>query len=507
MDVIVLIGPGVAADERLLREMAAREFAALGVEGRVALASGTDAFRAGLDAAGDDQAVVAIPGSDPDARRLIGTSPACSPRTVWLDFARVGPTQAAGGAAHLQGRGVWGLAWAVRHAVHRLRRPARRIPYGDHPDQWGELRLPPAVAGPPPSSGTGPAGSAAVPSDSTGVSPGSTVVPTGIVTGVSPGSTVVPTGIVTGVSPGSTVVPTGIVTGVSPGPAVVPTGATGVSPDFAGASAASAGGSPPVSGEASLPVVVLVHGGYWRSIWEADLMDALAIDLADRGYAAWNLEYRRPDLHGWDATTGDVAAGLAALTAIGAPLDLARVAVLGHSAGGQLALRLAADTAAGSSGRDAGTAAASSGRGAEVVAASCGGEADAAGEAWTEGGRMPVRVAVAVSLAGVLDLAEADRRRMGAGAVAAALGGAVHDIPEVYAAASPLERLPLGVPQLVVQGADDDPDLVDIGRRYARAAGREAVHIEQPGDHFAVIDPGAPIWNATVDHLAAQLRP
>ncbi len=68
-----------------------------------------------------------------------------------------------------------------------------------------------------------------------------------------------------------------------------------------------------------LPVAVLVHGGYWRSIWAADLMDALAVDLAQRGYAAWNLEYRRPDRHGWQATVADVAAGLDRLTGLGSP--------------------------------------------------------------------------------------------------------------------------------------------------------------------------------------------
>ncbi|MFC7388135.1 alpha/beta hydrolase family protein [Sphaerisporangium rhizosphaerae] len=420
--VLVLVGPGVAADARLLRDMAAREFAVLGVEGRLVVAADVASFRAELDATGDDQAVVAMPGPDPDARRLIDAPPACSPRTVWLDLARVGPLQAAGGAAHLQGRGVWGLTWAIRHAVHRLRTPAVRIPYGDHPDQWGELRLPSSVAGPAP-----------WPADA-------------------------------GVSSAGGSLSSSMNAAIS----------------AADGSPSSSMGSVGRSAEGPPPVAVLVHGGYWRSIWQADLMDALAIDLARRGHATWNLEYRRPDLHGWDATTRDVASGLTALTALGVPLDLDRVVVLGHSAGGQLALRLAAD-------------AARSAPPARTVAGD-------------PGTRVP-RVAFAVSLAGVLDLVEADRRRMGVGAVAAALGGDAHELPEVYAAASPLARLPLRVPHLVVQGTDDDPDLVDIGRRYARAAGPEAVHVERPGDHFAVIDPDTPIWHAVADHLADHPAP
>ncbi|MER6949326.1 alpha/beta hydrolase [Nonomuraea sp. NPDC000554] len=253
------------------------------------------------------------------------------------------------------------------------------------------------------------------------------------------------------------------------------------------------------------PVVALIHGGYWRSIWGADLMDALCDDLAGRGFAAWNLEYRRPDLHGWKATTSDVAAGLAALSGVDAPLDLGRVAVAGHSAGGQLALRAAADGA---------------------------------------------RMALAVSLAGVLDLVEGDRRWISSGAVAAALGadgereragegepalrsdgaaegerasrgertgegepaspgdGAGEGSLEL-AQASPLLRLPMRVPRLVVQGAGDDLDLVDFARRYAAAAercGDDVTYLELPGDHFAVIDPRTPIWQATARAIAESLR-
>ncbi|GAA3846322.1 alpha/beta hydrolase fold domain-containing protein [Sphaerisporangium flaviroseum] len=354
MRVLVVTGRDLVADVGLLQEVAAAEFAALGVEGRFVAAADVTTFQAELGGAGDGCAVVALPGPCPATRRLAGAESPSSSRVVWLDLAREGTLTVAAGATHLQGRGCVGLVWAIRHAVHRSRRPARRVSYGAYADQWGELRLPP-----------------------------------------------------------------------------------------------SAGGSP-------LRAAVLIHGGYWRSIWGADLMDGLAIDLADRGYASWNLEYRRPDLHGWDATTDDVAAGIEALETLEAPLDLGRVVVIGHSAGAQLALRAAADTG---------------------------------------------RVALAVSLAGVLDLVEGDRRRIGSDAVKDALGGTVRQMPEVYAASSPFDRLPMGVPQLVVQGTDDDLDLVDMSRRYARAAADEAVYLERPGDHFAVIDPAAPIWKATAREL------
>ncbi|MFY1694629.1 MULTISPECIES: alpha/beta hydrolase [unclassified Solwaraspora] len=382
--VLVVAGPGLAVDPSLLHGLVAAEATGLGVTGDFVAAADAGQVRQLLDGLGAGSAAVGLPGPDPAVRSLLTSGGDRAGRTVWYEPDVTGPQPVHQASTHLYGRGVWGLAWAVRHAVHRLRRPALRIPYGPDPEQWGELRLPPAAGD-------------------------------------------------------------------------------------------------------RVPVAVLLHGGFWRSIWAADLMDALAIDLADRGYAAWNLEYRRPDRHGWPATTADVATGLAVLANLpeltgdavpAGSLDLDRVAVFGHSAGGQLALRLAADTAADGPGS--------------------GGPGGAGG----------VAVALAVSLAGVLDLAEGQRRQVGTGAVAAALGGVRDDIPQVYAASDPMARLPIGVPQLIVQGASDDLDLIDFNRRYvaaARAAGEDPGWLEQAGDHFSVIDPAAPIWRATMAETDRRL--
>ena len=194
----------------------------------------------------------------------------------------------------------------------------------------------------------------------------------------------------------------------------------------------------PPAGSAPVPVVVLVHGGYWRSRWRLDLMDPLAADLAARGTASWNIEYRRPDRHGWAATTADVEASVRYLDQLAGrfPLDLTRLILVGHSAGGQLAARVAADLLA-----DAALA-----------------------NAWV------VRPAVVVSLAGVLDLVEAQRRGLSDNAVSAALGGTAAELPDVYAAASPLLRLPLGIPQIIVTAQDDTAVPNDISDHYAAAA-------------------------------------
>lgn len=433
-DVLVLIGPGLAADEPLLGEIAEREFVSLGVRGVITRVRDPADVRSrarrrhqgpggdpGERRNEDGHAVVILPG--PGELRALMTEP-LGPVT-WLDLWRADGAEVAEDATHLHGRGLDGLRWAIRHAVHRLRHPHVRIPYGPHPDQWGHLYLPQPddAASEPPEDGPALPRRRA-PAPETRTPPLRAPAPETRQSGSEETRTP---------------------------PLQVPAPET--------RAAESAGGP--------WPVVVLVHGGYWRSIWSADLMEALCADLTARGFAVWNLEYRRPDLHGWDATVADVAAGLAALSRLEAPLDPQRVAIAGHSAGGQLALRAAADGAG---------------------------------------------VALAVSLAGVLDLVEGDRRWLSAGAVASALGATTWDeaaAERVYGGASPLARVPLKVRQLIVQGSGDALDLVDFGRRYARAAanaGDEVTYLEMVGDHFDVIDPATPIWQATAQAITEALR-
>ena len=229
------------------------------------------------------------------------------------------------------------------------------------------------------------------------------------------------------------------------------------------------------AGEPPYPVAVLLHGGFWRERWLRDTIEPLAIDLARRGYATWNVEYRRVGRSGggWPATCEDVAAAVDALADLDAPLDLTRVVVVGHSAGGQLAAWLAHR------------------RGLDAEAR--------------------VRPAVVVSLAGVVDLAEGARRGLGdtGNPVASFLGGYPDEVPERYEAASPLANVPLGVPQVVVQGLEDSPDFVDLNRGYvaaARAAGDRVAHLEPAGaNHFTVITPASEAWRETVEVFEAVL--
>ena len=208
------------------------------------------------------------------------------------------------------------------------------------------------------------------------------------------------------------------------------------------------------------PVALLLHGGFWRASFDRSTLAALAVDLARRGFASVNVEYRRVGADGGiPATLEDVEAAADALALFDAPLDRSRIAAIGHSAGGHLALWLA------------GTG----------------------------------KVAAAVSLAGVCDLAAAAEDGLGEGAAVELAGGLPRERPAAYALADPLRRLPTGVPQLLAHGDLDDRVPVEQSRRYARAAlaaGDQCELLELPGvGHFEAIDPRGGVWPEIAERL------
>jgi acetyl esterase/lipase len=212
-------------------------------------------------------------------------------------------------------------------------------------------------------------------------------------------------------------------------------------------------------------VAVVVHGGYWRARFGRSLMTELCLDLAARGWAAWNLEYRRVGAGGgWPETLVDVAAGVDALADLDVPLDLERVAAIGHSAGGQLAAWAAARPRL---------------------------PADA------PGARPRVRVGALVSQAGVLDLRLASELTPSDEPTRALLGDPRAN-SDAYAVASPRELLPLGVPQLLLHGDRDDTVSMRIAESYAERAwetGDECELVVLPGTgHFEHIDPRSQAW-------------
>ena len=217
---------------------------------------------------------------------------------------------------------------------------------------------------------------------------------------------------------------------------------------------------PPGAPEGLLPTVVLVHGGYWRSRYDPSLEVAVAADLAARGSLVWNVDYRPSDSP-WPATLTDAAAAYDALATgrYADRVDPSRVSVVGHSAGGHLALWLAA--------RD------------RLPPGAPGGP------------RTGPAVAAVVAQAPVAALADGARLGLGDGAVQVLLGGGPDDVPDRYAVADPVALLPTGVPTACVHAAGDDLVPISQSETFVAAAGHVARLVRVPGAHFEHLDPAS----------------
>ena len=212
-----------------------------------------------------------------------------------------------------------------------------------------------------------------------------------------------------------------------------------------------------------LPTVVLVHGGYWRAQFGPDLEDAVAADLAGRGFLVWNVDYR-PSSDPWPATLGDVALAFdhTAEGRYADRVDRSRLAVVGHSAGGHLALWLASRARVPAGGPGAGPT-------------------------------LPAPTLV-VAQAPVAGLAEGALLGLGGGAVQALLGGTPARVPARYAAGDPSALLPTGVRSVLVHADDDDLVPISQSTGYvaaATAAGDDSRLVRVDGGHFGHLDPAS----------------
>jgi acetyl esterase/lipase len=234
-------------------------------------------------------------------------------------------------------------------------------------------------------------------------------------------------------------------------------------------------------GEGPYPVAVVIHGGCWMAEYGLSYLGHLSAALTEAGVATWNIEYRSvgDSGGGWPGTFQDVAVGTDYLRALAKdyPLDLNRVLAVGHSAGGQLALWLAARKKA------------------------------AKDSLLYQPDPLPLRGVVA--LAAITDL-----RRTGTACdrlVGRLMGGSANDVSSRYLEASPIELLPIGVKQTIIQGQSDNLVPPAMASEYAEAARRKSdevklVVIEKAG-HFELVDPTSFAWAKVREEALELLKP
>ncbi|HTD49853.1 MAG TPA: alpha/beta hydrolase [Acidimicrobiia bacterium] len=225
------------------------------------------------------------------------------------------------------------------------------------------------------------------------------------------------------------------------------------------------------AGERRPGVVIVIHGGFWRTAFDASGGRPLCVDLARRGWIAWNIEYRRVGGGGgWPTTFQDVAEAIDLLADL--DLDTSAVVAVGHSAGGHLA--------AWAAGRDRLPASA-------------------------PGASARVRVSAVVAQAGVLDLRTAATSGVGGTATVDLLGGTPQAVPQRYALTDPILQVPLAVPVVCVHSRADDTVPFRQSETYVaagRAVGADVELVEVEGDHMTHRDPSSAAWAAVVDALS-----
>jgi acetyl esterase/lipase len=224
----------------------------------------------------------------------------------------------------------------------------------------------------------------------------------------------------------------------------------------------------PKAATKAVPLLMNIHGGYWRARYDLQHASHLCAALTAVGIATFNLEYRRVGNPGgaWPGTFEDVTNGLNFIRQNAAKhnIDAKRTMVMGHSAGAQLALCLAHRTA-------------------DLIGV--------------------------VSLAGVLDLQRAFDLHLSNDAVVEFMGGTPQQMPDHYHEASPLDLTIPKVPQQIVFGDKDEIVPPAFSRDYVKAKSQtrehvEAVEIAEAG-HFELIDPASSSWPLVVQAVKTIL--
>lgn len=210
-------------------------------------------------------------------------------------------------------------------------------------------------------------------------------------------------------------------------------------------------------GKRPYPVLLNIHGGYWRAKYDLAHAGHLCEALRAAGVATFNAEYRRigNDGGGWPGTFADIRSAYRFIRqeASRFHLDVKRLAVMGHSAGGQLALCLAAHESS---------------------------------------------LRQAISLAGVVDLRKAFARHLSNDAVAEFLGGKPSEVPEHYREADPMELKIAHARQWLLHGSEDDTVPPEFSRDYAEQKKKSGEHVQlieiARSGHFELINPASEVF-------------
>ena len=213
----------------------------------------------------------------------------------------------------------------------------------------------------------------------------------------------------------------------------------------------------------AMPLVLFIHGGFWRAAYDRQHTGPLTDALADHGFAVCTPEFRRTGQAGggWPGTFDDIALAVSVLPALvtsvsDGRVDTSRLVLAGHSAGGHLAL-------------------------------------------WAAAGLVgPEPSAEVISLAGVCDLTACYRQGLDGDAAGALIGGGPETFPDRYAAADPMSRVPLGARMTLVHGTSDRRVPWEYSRDFAakaQAAGDQAdLELLSGCGHFELIDPLSVAW-------------
>ncbi|MBT4920214.1 MAG: prolyl oligopeptidase family serine peptidase [Euryarchaeota archaeon] len=219
----------------------------------------------------------------------------------------------------------------------------------------------------------------------------------------------------------------------------------------------------PFANEHGLPCIMLIHGGFWKSEYTSELMRPIAEDLAEAGLAAWNIEFKRwndEETGVWMDTLSDVLRAWGQLALLPG-IDIMRSMVMGHSAGGQLALLIAAK---------------------------------AERKPW-----------LAIAQAPITDLVGADHAKLSddGDAVRKWIGCAPEEDESLWSNLNPVDNPPIA-PVLLIHGEDDDEVPIEQSETYARvmnAKGSDVQKVWLPGDHYSIIDVASDDWLVIVNTI------